>query len=265
MGIKAEDYFSSSNRYLSNSKISKYLELPSYFKALYIDKVMKQLESTSLKKGKAVDVFITDSKAAFLEQYEKKVLKRENAELFEMQKDPNYSKTLMNETEWKQSLGMINALKSHSMFNKMKSYTAQQILSYDKKLNDNWDGFCGIPDWFKIEGDVCHIVDLKTARTVSTARSWFYKCKEYNYFNQFAMYSMLLKKNYPEIKSFTYTHWIVKNSYPNLMRVFKIDPSIVERAKLDLKVAIKKIGEDTQFVDPEITETIEDYEEKGAE
>ena len=114
-------------------------------------------------------------------------------------------------------------------------------------LGENFDGLCGIPDWYKGDGDECIIVDLKTAAD-ATPNKYYWHCLSFGYFRQQAMYQFILNKTKGYTK-FTSKHLVIEkdidcihNSY-----AFILDQNQIESEKKKLELIFEDIKNEKDF------------------
>lgn len=238
MKLTNKNYYTLKNKYLSNSKMGDYIKDPEYFYKKNVTGEIEKEVTTSMQKGKAVDMYLTESYQKFYANYTYAVLKRDDPERFEENKTS--TKTVLPRAVYDSVIGMCEALKKTSAYKDLKDYKKQQILTMDVPDFKQFDGLCGIPDFFKIEKNGnATIVDLKTCKTIDP-RKYFYHCLDYRYFHQMGMYALLLAANFKDTKEFTYKHLVVENTFPYRTRTFVLDSSIVDLAATQiLQLAIK--------------------------
>ena len=85
MKLTHNNYFTTENNYLSNSKIRDFLKDPDYFYKRHVTGEITFEPTPSMKIGSAVDLYLTGSPAAFRKAYQEKVLKKDNPELWKAQ------------------------------------------------------------------------------------------------------------------------------------------------------------------------------------
>lgn len=196
-------------KYISNSKITDWLKDKKFFYDKHVARTIEQEYTIPLITGHAVDMWITQGEMAFRKAY-RVVTTRKKAE-------GDY-RWQLNETMYNEIVAIVASLKRQDAFKELKGCCTQEILQMDMKLG-KFKGIKGIPDWYKVDGDRCTIIDLKTSNTADTVK-YFYHCLDYAYFRQFAMYTILLENKYPQIKSFEYRHLVVEKDPDNIYNVY---------------------------------------------
>lgn len=256
MKLTASNYYTSKNKYLTNSGCSLFDRDKEAFYKRYILGEKEKCNSTALTVGKAFDLLITGSEEDFNNCYELKTLKKDNPELFLEQKTTQ--KKLLNNTEYNDILGMYNSLKlvdKGVLLEELQSMDSQTILQQDSKISKQFVGLAGIPDFVRIENNTCYLYDLKTTRPFSPPKSYsiteeeslqtqyFFKCLNYGYFRQLAMYRMLLKLKYPNITEFVMKHIVCEKAnglnYP--VHVFNFSNELIDVHLQKLKLIVSQI------------------------
>lgn len=233
--LTTENYFTIKNRYLSNSKIKDYLRDKNYFYRKHIKGEITTPITDSMIIGKAVDTWLTDSKEAFLKKYV--AVSRRNL------KNPPEDYTELNISTHRKVNDMCQAVVNNDAYKDLRWYATQDILTMDYPINNDWKGLCGIPDWYKVDGTNCIIVDLKTAQTI-TPKKFHYKCLDFGYYRQQAMYQILLKHKYPQIKHFESRILAVENSTNDvyLTNLFILDQARIEKEQTKIYEIIEDIS-----------------------
>ncbi len=241
--LTLSNYYTSDNKYLTNSKISDYLASPHYF---YRKHVLGEIESKPTKAmifGSAVDFLLAqdDDKPVF------QIVSRKNL------KNPPNGYVEVNESEYKEIFEVADAVANTKVFKDIdKNFQKNVILSIDKPIGKYFVGLAGRPDYLKITDKEIIIGDLKTARTTDP-RKYFYHCKEYGYFRQQAFYQMLADNLYPERKMKSY-HLVVdkiKDIYN--VQLFELDEEEIFNAKVELLKIIKEISQRTDYSKPKLS------------
>jgi len=240
MKLTNNNYFKSDNNYLSNSKVSDWLKCKNYFKSKHIDHTITQPVTDPMIIGSAVDTWLTESEEKFNEQYI--VMSRRNRKA---------------DTPWRYQLtpSMYNQVESMcknaeqspviKQFRKEK-YIAQEIVQVDLELN-HFKGLCGIPDWYKIEGDTIIIPDLKTTQTIEPVK-YHYKCMSLGYYRQQAFYQILLGNKYDKHKFVSY-HVAIEKDTEGIYKVvtFLLNQERIEDEKENLYKIFKDIKNEKKF------------------
>lgn len=202
------DYFADTT-HISNSMISTYLQSPELYKMMYVDKSYVRHQTPQMQTGTMVDLILTEGMDKFLEQFEVKVLKKDDPKLFEEQKTSN--KQSVTQTMYDQALAMSKAVERTAIYKWIKSMPSQSqpMLMGKWKLAFGGDvPIKGKLDWLVLKGDTAYIIDLKTTSTVSPHK-YFFHAGDFNYWNQLAVYSELVRQNNPKVKQVICYHLVV--------------------------------------------------------
>ena len=230
-----KNYFTKQNKYLSNSKIGDYLRDPYFFYRKHIVHKVDYMVTDPMIIGSAVDCILTESLYLFKKRY-MTVSRRTKDETYEYQLTESMYNTVMNIAE---------AVKRTTAYKDLKKakYKRQVLLKHDMPLG-SFKGMCGMLDFLKIDGDAAHIVDLKTAVDASPHK-YAYKCEDFGYFRQMAMYSMLVMYNYPEVKHVSCSHLVVEKDPDEIYncRTFFFDDIRIQSEIFKLGELIKEISE----------------------
>lgn len=197
--LTADNYFSKDRPHISVSQIKDYLRCPAFYKRRHIDKdPLVQIEPTdSMKRGSLVDDLLTRGET----KMQAKVLKKDDAELFEKQKEMD-ERLLIGARYWDEAQEVAAAVKAHPLwlprFATAKS--EYQVLLSDVTYNENASvPVCGLADRIDTIDKESHadyvaeIIDLKVVSPVklSTPTKWMWNVREMKYAHQFALYQKL--------------------------------------------------------------------------
>lgn len=213
-------YYTLKNKHISNSKISNYLKCKKYFFDKHVIGTVKEKKiSDALIIGSAVDLWITGSESQFRKKYYVVPRRDTQAKDYEFQ---------LTETMNTQIEGMARAVKQTTAFKEIKGYNKQKILQVDMPIG-LFDGICAIPDWYKITGNKCIIIDLKTCENAGQNK-YYYKCLEYGYYRQMAMIEKILRILHPELEEFEYRHLVVEKDNYEIYNcyAYTLNPDIVK-------------------------------------
>ena len=240
MKLTKTNYYTTKNRYISNSKISDWLKSKRYFYEKHVLGSRVKEETPALIIGKAVDTWLTVSRREFEKQYIR-VARRS--------KDDGKI-TQLTEAQYDEVIGICEAVERHSCYEELKKAKKQVILQMDKKYG-MFPGACGIPDF--ISGDGKTIYDLKTSSTIDT-KKYFYHAQQYGYFRQQAMYQMLLEETTGATGIISY-HLVVEKDPDKIYRVqtFLLDQYMINQEKENVKKILEEIGKEEKFEDPDIS------------
>lgn len=237
--LTKQSYFTDKNNYLTCSKLKSFVLDPYYFYKLYISREISVEQSPSMRIGSAVDCLLTGYKGQFDRKYE--VVERRNL------KEPP-KKTQLTPAENAKVQAIFSAVASTSVYKDLKkNYKAQEILSFDfdpDLINPyKFEGFAGIPDWYKIseDGKIATIVDLKTTADINPRR-FSYTAADMGYYFQQACYQMLLENKFSSIVEYESFILAVENDATlNRVRIFELNQQEIELEKIRVKELITKV------------------------
>lgn len=238
MNINKDNYFTSDNKYLSNSKIKDWLKDKRYFYQRHIAHSKEFMPTLPMIIGSAVDIWLTESRERFEELYVP--VARRNL------KNPPIGYTEITQSDYNMIVGMCEHIENQDAYKELRQHQAQQILQYEMDLN-HFQGLCGIPDWFKMEGTHAIITDLKTARTVNP-KKYYYNAMDLGYFRQQAMYQLLLANTHGA-KTFESRHIAVEKDTQGIYKVevFILDQQHIDSEKIELQDILHSIKSEKHF------------------
>ena len=209
MKITNANYFKK-DKYLSNSKITDFLKDKYFFHRKHVIGDIVQETTIPMVLGSAVDTWLTKGEMSFRRDYNVvKARSEKNGDL----------RWQINETMYHQIVNMCENVQKTDAYKALGDFKTQQVIQYDMKIG-LFSGIKGIPDWYKIEGDKCIIVDLKTSNTADPNK-YHYHCLDYNYYRQAACYSHIIQLNNPEIElQFEYRHLVVEKDSDDINNVY---------------------------------------------
>jgi len=237
--LTQRNYFTTKNQYLSNSKLKDYAKDKHYFYQKHVLGNIEQKKTDALFIGSAVDCWLTSGEKKFREKYYIVSRRTTNSPDYEFQ---------LNQTMYDSVEKMCRKIESQTAYTQLRGFKAQQILQVDRKIGI-FEGLCGIPDWFKVKDDHCIIVDLKTAENALQTK-YHYKCLEYGYYQQQAMYRILVQANYPEVKIFEHRHLVVEKDPDGINNVFvyKLSEARVLEEVDEIEKLLLEIAEEKKFL-----------------
>mgnify|MGYP001354193112 CR=1 FL=1 len=129
----------------------------------------------------------------------------------------------------------------------MKTEPVSQIILSHKKKIGIFKGLAGIPDWYKINKNVCMITDLKTT-AASNHIEYYYHCDRYKYYLQQAFYQMLIELIYEKEFLFFSQHLVVYKRYKGRrVEMIKLEQSKIDKEKEKIKKYLCEISKETKF------------------
>ncbi len=212
MQLTHDNYHTLDNRYLTNSRIRDWIKDKRFFYERHISGERPGIVMTdALRVGKAVDTYLFEGEKAFRDKFI--AVTRRNI------KNPPINHTELTEKQYDDIERMMEVLNRQPAVKDLSDYETQKIITTDMPIGDHFCGLAGIPDWIKIDGDTCHLVDLKTVWD-SDDRKYHYKCVDFGYYRQFAVMTIIIRKNHPEVKNFTYRHLGVEKDKDGIFSPF---------------------------------------------
>jgi hypothetical protein len=226
--ITKENYFNPDTKALHQSSIKSYFLCPNYFYRKEVLHTVEQKESKAFDIGHAVDDILTetdsvDNYAIFEGDRRTKDGKAEYQALVDA------GKKVISQKDYDTILEIVDSIEKTTAYREIfKSYNRQEIIQMPIDSGEHFDSIVGEMDFFMIdENNVCHLNDMKTTRSIDDNK-FYYAAKEYGYFFQLFVYSILLKYKYPEIKSFEYSILAGETAEPYRVKYFKIPSQYVE-------------------------------------
>jgi hypothetical protein len=241
MKLTLKTYYTSKNNYLTSSKIKDYLKDPYYFYQKHIThEIVETLDTPSVRIGSAVDCYLTRGASIFNKSYMRKVMKKENPDMYAWQSEQS-TITLLTTDEWERALAIIDNVKRTTLYKDIKkNFKKQVILQHDMPLGP-FTGIAGALDFYKIDGDKAIIIDLKTTSDASEGK-FRWQATDLKYWLQQAVYQMLVHLNYPQVKECKSYILAVENNGPVYdMNIFELDQEIINLEKSFISTVIQKI------------------------
>lgn len=255
--LTPSNYFSPQNTRISNSKISDYLKSKEYFYAKHIEHSLIEEPTDAMIIGKIVDTALTHGNIdSILERWEMKVLKKDDPEKYEFQKNMDQTK-LVSETVMTKAVEMAQTVLCSRFYKQdLLRKTYRQI-----PLEATFNGveICGLPDQVALsDEDVLRIdiTDWKTSAPsdVTTPERWIAKIRDYGYDRQFVMYQILVINNLKKFGvkkkkkniEWTFRHAVIESVKDGKygVHLFKIDESLLAEAYFKLRGTIADIAAD---------------------
>ena len=226
--LTKKTYFSKANRYLTNSRIRDFQkDKHNFFRQHVLGEWLREVTDAMII-GSAVDCWVTESKAAFDKAYRVVGKRTKDAPDYEYQ---------LNNTMYVGIEAMCQSITSQDAYKELAKgkWKKQRILQYDMPVGEHFIGLAGIPDFYTVNGNTAAICDLKTCNNLTPSK-YIYVCQDRGYFQQLALYGLLLKLNYPEVEHIEYRHLVMNKDsdqlYPVHTFVFAEEMMLVEEGKL---------------------------------
>lgn len=184
--LTKDNYFSPDRPHISSSQIKDYLLSPSLYKRRHIDHdpdSQKEITSAMLV-GTVVDDLLTEGVTGF----SKAVLKRDDPELFELQK--LHPENVVSASAWDAAMLLAREIPKHPLWQSIKEQSKMQVVLEGEAPFGAL--ICGKLDALTSNGD---IIDLKCSSegNARDGRTWKYFCLRSGYHIQAAMYRWLNK------------------------------------------------------------------------
>ncbi len=252
MTINKHNYHSADNPYISNSKVSCFLESKEQYKRRYIDRSEQFVQTPSMLIGSMVDVaFSNRTTGAIAAEYSVKVFKKDDVTLYERQKNDDYEFTIVTETQWDTAFDMATKLLDSDLYRWYKKPGMRRY--FQKVLIDKKFGICGMLDVLTIDpvNKIAYIDDLKTSANSSlrTVRSWYWHCLDYAYFRQMFLYRLLVKERYPDYEVVC-RHLVMGSAKPHPVKLFIFDDKMFWNYHDFFFKVVKQIKDETEWKDP---------------
>jgi hypothetical protein len=245
MKLTPKNYYTNKNRYISNSKISDWLKDKNYFYRKHMLGTVDQEPTDALIIGKAVDIWLTGSRKKFEGEFIG--VKRRGGDI------PKGT-TELTLTQYDEVVALCEAVEATTVYKEIRSdkgFKSQVIMQLDYKAG-LFNGYCGIPDFIKVDGDTCTIIDLKTTRDISPEK-YYRHCLEYGYFRQQAMYQMLAQHNFGCTKFESY-HLVVEKDADGIHHItyYLLKQSEVDINGKILTQCLEDIAKEKEFNKPDV-------------
>ncbi len=234
------NYFDEDRDHVSVSQLKSYLVDPWYYFRCHIihDPKLAFKVTGVMQRGSVVDERLTSPKSKW--QYERKVLKKDDPEVYEDQQllDPQY---LVPARYFDEALQVVKDIKRQNVWTNSRSKTEFQTI-----LEGTIEGVlvCGMADRIDSCGkDKYKLIDLKVTQASKnrSATSWGWHCADMRYFHQLALYQYLfaLQKGIP-IENVSTAHITAAYVSPGLtqVRVFTINQSHLDKAMAEIRGAL---------------------------
>jgi len=190
-------------------------------------------KTDSMVIGSAVDMWLTQGYEKFIANFQVMGRRSTKSDIpHEYQLNPTMLETIA---------GICEEVTRHEVYKDiMANFTSQDVLYIDKPSGE-FAGICGIPDWYHhAEGGVCTIVDLKTTSNLD-AKKYYYHCLDFNYYDQQAIYRVLLKNKYPDIKEFRSYHLVVETGDYKRTELYRLNDDTIDIKMSEVWLKYEKI------------------------
>jgi hypothetical protein len=241
MRLSAKNYYTHKNTLLSNSKLKDYLRDPKFFYEKHVLHTRESERTLALDIGQAVDTYVMYGPKTFHKRF--KCVARRNL------KEPPAGYIELNESDFAMAVGMGEKVRNQPAYADLASFETQKILQVNGPTGP-FSGLCGIPDWIKIDGKKCVIVDLKTAQDISP-RAYARSCESFGYFMAQAMYQRLAGALYG-CTEFESRHLVVEKDKDGIYacKAFVLSQERIEAEKDHLAQILLKIASEKLWASP---------------
>jgi hypothetical protein len=214
MNLTKQNYFTTENKFISNSRIGDFLKDKHYFYQKHITGEIENKKTIPMLVGGAVDTWLTRGKDAFLKEYN--ILPPKTKRNL---KNPPIGIIELTQAQGEEIISICKSVESQDAFKELADHEKQRILTMDMDLG-LFKGICGVPDFFKIDGKTAILTDLKTAERADSPIKYYYHCLDYSYFRQAAFYKILLRYNFKEVEKITFRHLTVQKDVDQIHKVY---------------------------------------------
>lgn len=241
--LNIKDYFTPNNGYLTRSRLQDFRLSPEYFYRKHILNEIKGEDKDCFRIGSATDDLLCQiaNKSNYVitdREFRSNVDKAWRAD------QQAQGKIVVKQAEYEEIMALAIAVESTDAYQSLNSYPRQVLLQCEWPFENNlFHGLAALPDFAKITPTHADICDLKTTAGFATwnEKKWLYKCQDFGYFLQFALQTIILRKQ--GVTDFTYRHLIVdKTENINNVYAVMIDPELVEAVIPELLDTIDQIS-----------------------
>lgn len=241
--LKQEDYFKLNSGYLTRSKLQDFRLSPDYFYRKHVEGSIKDKDKDCYRIGSATDDLLAQigNKSNYVitdREFRSNVDKAWKAEQIAQ------GKIVVKQAEYDKILALAIAVEQTDAYQHLNTYPRQVLVQCEWPFeNKLFHGLAALPDFAKITDTHADICDLKTTTGLSVfnGQKWLYKCYDFGYFLQFALQTIILRKQ--GVTDFTYRHLVVdKTENINNVYAVMIDPELVEAIIPSLLDTIDEIG-----------------------
>lgn len=241
MELTKDNYFTIENKYISNSRIGDWLKDKNYFYKKHVTGEIRNIKTEPMILGSACDLWLTKGREYFEKQYI--CVSRRNL------KNPPEDVIELNQTQYEKIVSICTNVERQEAFKELKGHTSQQILTMPMELG-LFEGLCGIPDWFKVEGKKAVITDFKTSEQAKNPIKYHYHCLDYGYYRQMAMYDLLIRFNFKDVEEILHRHIVAEKDPDGINSIYTFILS-EERVNLEkdiiLDTILPAIKSETEF------------------
>lgn len=238
--LTPENYHTPENTCITNSKVGDFLRSRRYFFERHVARTIPDEETPSMQLGSMVDRALTEGTVdAITNNWQVAVLKRDNAELFEWQKE--HPECVVTSAQMEKAIEMAGTVLASPWYNEDQKRLALKQMPIVGTLGGVEVSF--LVDSLILDGKDFVVTDWKTSRNTDMSPwSWRRKCNAYGYFRQMALARYILNQQYPGSR-YTFRHAIIGNTkegrYP--MALYEIDPLLLTEPYFELVHTVREI------------------------
>lgn len=203
--ITRDNYYTSENECISNSKVSDFLKSKEYYLKKHILRTIVEEPTDAMKLGQMVDCAVSSGDIGEMrKKYVVKVLKKDDPEGYAEQKNMS-PEFLVTEALMEKAVEMSEAVMREPFY---KWYKEVKTTWQQPLIGQIVDGariipVCGMPDAIATaENGTFYIDDLKTSALshLRSPETWYWHCRDMGYLRQQAIYKYLLQQQFPSAK-----------------------------------------------------------------
>jgi len=258
--LTQESYFDPLRPFLSVSQINDYIRSPDLYYRKYIKKTVPRKVTTSMKLGLCVDALLTSGNKEIA--FQPKVLKKENLEMYELQKEIKEEYLLPPDLFHKAQV-LAQTIMAQPFWTLGKTQFQLPLSAFIEKTP-----VCGLLDRIDLTGKrgspLYTISDLKITSDmkIASSKKWLHNCREMGYLRQAAMYRFLTARKYRKLeKDIPFFHIVAAISPDDVvtLKLFKLPSRLIDEAFLQITEAIKKINNKEWTIPPLTWDDAYDY------
>jgi len=189
--VTQQNYFDLNNKVLTRSKAKDFTIDKNYFYKKHITGEIIQEPKKAFMVGSVVDELLTlldnKNKYAVVEgDGRTKAVKEEKLAMEEK------GFTVMSADDYENIMSMVIAVEETDAYKKIiaDGYVKQGILQAEMDLGEHFSSLASMIDFYKIDGNKCTIVDLKTTQDIDPLR-YHYNAIKFWYYKQMAINTWL--------------------------------------------------------------------------
>jgi len=257
--LTIDNYYHEARPHISNSQISDYLKDPEFFYRRHVLLELPFKVTDPMKRGLVVDAILTgvpDEEGRVIIPYQKKVLKRDDPEKYEEQKEMD-DRYLVPERIWDEAMELTEYVYRQPFWQAGLSKAQFQVV-----LESQMEGLpiCGLPDRVDYKKGEWWITDLKcvSPMKISSPAKWLWNALDMGYIRQAALYQYLwAKKKRMSVtdmkRKIRFFHAAAAHFEPGLNKVelYEVPQSLMDEQLEVIRDVLRKIKRN-QFDSPKV-------------